>query len=64
MEAAVKMARLLAIAHIVVGVLLICLGVVDVLFWSTNTAIYAICFGVWVSDLQLRSYPFVNVTRM
>ena len=51
-EAAVKMARLLAIAHIVVGFLLLCFGIADAaLMWpSLYPAISTICFGIWVSD--------------
>ena len=50
-EAALKMARLLAIAHIVVGALLTCFGIADAILWPPwFPAIYAICFGVWVSN--------------
>ena len=50
MEATLKMARLLAIAHIVIGVLLTCFGMADAVMWLSSPAISAICFGVWVSD--------------
>lgn len=58
-EAAVKMTRILASAHIVVGVLLICFGIVDAVFWLSYPAISAICFGVWVSDHSaIEELPF------
>ena len=55
MEATLKMARLLAIAHIVVGALLTCFGIADAVLWlSSYPAICAICFGVWVSDYSVK----------
>ena len=46
-----KMARILAIAHITVGFLLICFGIADsaVEYFYTGYVGYGIWIGVWVS---------------
>ena len=48
---AANMARILAIAHIIVGFLLFCFGIADLAveyFW-TGSGCYGIWIGVWVS---------------
>ena len=64
MEAALKMARLLAIAHIVVGISLTCFGIADAILWPVSyPAISAICFGVWVSDHSVIEELLVRTVR-
>ena len=53
-----KMARLLAIAHIIIGTLLICFGIADRLVQSyevwTGYVYFGVWIGIWVSSCSDR----------
>ena len=51
-----RMARFLALAHIVVGLLLICFGIADCVVQESEMYFvgFGIWIGVWVSSEQLK----------
>ena len=68
-----KMARFLAILHIVIGALLICFGIADRLVYdyeyyygvTTGYYYYGVWIGIWVSSCSVRLIPcLINLIRM
>ncbi len=56
----VKMARILAILHIIVGVLLICFGIAD---RTVNNKLWpgGFCFGIWIGVWVSMKYFMHNL---